>query len=94
MTVDLPILPPVAPMLCKPAAALPPEGGVLYEPKWDGFRCIAFRDGDEGPAPQREASHAASASPRGVAGGPEVMGHSSSAIARQGPVAWRRARTE
>jgi len=34
-------------MLCKPAAALPPEGDVLYEPKWDGFRCIAFRDGDE-----------------------------------------------
>ena len=34
-------------MLCKPAASLPPEGAVLYEPKWDGFRCIAFRDGDE-----------------------------------------------
>jgi len=47
MTVDLPVLPPVAPMLCKPAATLPPEGAVLYEPKWDGFRCIAFRDGDE-----------------------------------------------
>ena len=44
---DLPVLPPVAPMLCKPADSLPPEGGVLYEPKWDGFRCIAFRDGDE-----------------------------------------------
>ena len=44
---DLPVLPPVPPMLCKPATALPPEGGVLYEPKWDGFRCIAFRDGDE-----------------------------------------------
>ena len=34
-------------MLCKAATALPPEGGVLYEPKWDGFRCIVFRDGDE-----------------------------------------------
>jgi len=34
-------------MLCKPAATLPPEGGVLYEPKWDGFRCIVFRDRDE-----------------------------------------------
>jgi len=34
-------------MLCKPATALPPEGEVLYEPKWDGFRCIAFRDADE-----------------------------------------------
>ncbi len=39
--------PPVAPMLCKPADTLPPEGGVVYEPKWDGFRCIVFRDGDE-----------------------------------------------
>jgi ATP-dependent DNA ligase len=34
-------------MLCKPATALPPEGEVVYEPKWDGFRCIVFRDGDE-----------------------------------------------
>jgi len=34
-------------MLCKPATTLPPEGAVLYEPKWDGFRCIVFRDGDE-----------------------------------------------
>jgi len=45
--VDLPVVPPVAPMLCKPATELPLEGAVLYEPKWDGFRCIAFRDGDE-----------------------------------------------
>jgi ATP-dependent DNA ligase len=44
---DLPVLPPVRPMLCKPAAELPPAGEVLYEPKWDGFRCIVFRDGDE-----------------------------------------------
>src|SRR5215213_6419127 len=34
-------------MLCKAATSLPPEGDVLYEPKWDGFRCIVFRDGDE-----------------------------------------------
>src|SRR5437867_7625106 len=40
-------MPPVAPMLAKLARALPAEGGVLYEPKWDGFRCIVFRDGDE-----------------------------------------------
>jgi ATP-dependent DNA ligase len=32
-------------MLAKPAAAIPP--GHLYEPKWDGFRSIVFRDGDE-----------------------------------------------
>ena len=34
-------------MLCKAAAVLPPEGEVLFEPKWDGFRCIVFRDADE-----------------------------------------------
>jgi ATP-dependent DNA ligase len=40
-------MPPVSPMLAKPARDLPAEGGMLYEPKWDGFRCIVFRDGDE-----------------------------------------------
>jgi ATP-dependent DNA ligase len=38
-------MPPVAPMLAKPVASIPP--GQLYEPKWDGFRSIVFRDGDE-----------------------------------------------
>ncbi|GAC1311793.1 MAG: ATP-dependent DNA ligase [Acidimicrobiales bacterium] len=42
----LPVVPPVAPMLAKAATALPVAGEVLYEPKWDGFRCIVFRDGD------------------------------------------------
>ncbi|HZC28857.1 MAG TPA: ATP-dependent DNA ligase [Gaiellaceae bacterium] len=41
----LPVMPPVAPMLAKPVAAIPP--GEYYEPKWDGFRSIVFRDGDE-----------------------------------------------
>ena len=40
-------MPPVAPMLAKLSRQLPAAGGVLYEPKWDGFRCIVFRDGDE-----------------------------------------------
>jgi len=44
---DLPVNPPVKPMLAKPAAALPTGEGWFYEPKWDGFRCIVFRDGDE-----------------------------------------------
>jgi ATP-dependent DNA ligase len=43
---DLPLLPPVKPMLAKAATTLP-VGDVFYEPKWDGFRCIVFRDGDE-----------------------------------------------
>ena len=40
-------MPPVSPMLAKLSRELPAEGGMLYEPKWDGFRCIVFRDGDE-----------------------------------------------
>lgn len=42
----LPVMPPLKPMLAKPGKGVP-EGDYLYEPKWDGFRCIAFRDGDE-----------------------------------------------
>src|SRR5438876_11696068 len=34
-------------MLAKPSPALPDEGDWLYGPKWDGFRAIVFRDGDE-----------------------------------------------
>jgi ATP-dependent DNA ligase len=44
---DLPVLPPVSPMLAKAATKLPTGEGFFYEPKWDGFRCIVFRDGDE-----------------------------------------------
>ncbi len=44
---DLPVLPPVKPMLAKAATTLPTGDGIFYEPKWDGFRCIVFRDGDE-----------------------------------------------
>ena len=39
-------MPPVAPMLAKLTRDLP-IGPYLYEPKWDGFRCLAFRDGEE-----------------------------------------------
>jgi len=42
---DLPINPPVSPMLAKPVSDIPP--GQIYEPKWDGFRSIVFRDGAE-----------------------------------------------
>jgi ATP-dependent DNA ligase len=44
---DLPVLPPVKPMLAKATTKLPTADGLFYEPKWDGFRCIVFRDGDE-----------------------------------------------
>ncbi|MGP3950728.1 ATP-dependent DNA ligase [Streptomyces sp. 7N604] len=42
---DLPVMPPVKPMLAKSAARIP--SGMHYEAKWDGFRAIVFRDGDE-----------------------------------------------
>src|SRR4051794_40724217 len=45
---DTPVTPPFAPMLSKATERLPDAAAdVWYEPKWDGFRCIVFRDGDE-----------------------------------------------
>lgn len=41
----LPVMPPVAPMLAKLVPDIPPDAS--YEPKFDGFRSICFRDGDE-----------------------------------------------
>ena len=52
---DLPVLPPVLPMLARSVKDVPdpakfPDAdhpGLLYEPKWDGFRCLVFKDRDE-----------------------------------------------
>jgi ATP-dependent DNA ligase len=44
--VDLPVMPPLEPMLATSVPELPLRAGMTYEPKWDGFRCIIFRDGD------------------------------------------------
>ncbi len=47
---DLPVMPPVQPMLAKPVKGIPDPGkfgGLSFEPKWDGFRCLVFKDGDE-----------------------------------------------
>ncbi len=46
MALNLPFEPPVPHMLAKAAAAIPTGDGWLYEPKWDGFRCLVFFDGD------------------------------------------------
>src|ERR1700745_1254410 len=43
----LPFAPPLAPMLSSAADALPGGEGWQFEPKWDGFRTLVFRDGDE-----------------------------------------------
>src|ERR1700712_4500890 len=40
-----PVMPPVSPMLAKSVPSIP--SGASYEPKWDGFRSLIFRDGDE-----------------------------------------------
>jgi ATP-dependent DNA ligase len=53
--VDLPVMPPVQPMLAKSVKDVPDPAkyaddahpGLLFEPKWDGFRCLVFKDGDE-----------------------------------------------
>src|SRR5947209_6036924 len=46
-SVDLPVNPPILPMLSKRVDELPPGGAWIFEPKWDGFRSLIFRDGDE-----------------------------------------------
>lgn len=45
-SMQLPVMPPVAPMLAKAVDTIP-GGAMSYEPKWDGFRSIVFRDGAE-----------------------------------------------
>lgn len=40
-------MPPVKPMLAKSVKGVPQGPGFSFEPKWDGFRCLVFRDGDE-----------------------------------------------
>jgi ATP-dependent DNA ligase len=43
-------MPPVQPMLAKSVSGVPDpakHGGLSFEPKWDGFRCLVFKDGDE-----------------------------------------------
>ena len=44
---NLPVNPPVLPMLANRVSGLPPGEGWIFEPKWDGFRTLIFRDGDE-----------------------------------------------
>ncbi|WP_026146224.1 ATP-dependent DNA ligase [Nocardioides sp. Iso805N] len=44
---DLPVMPPVLPMLAKSVPSVPATEGFSFEPKWDGFRCLVFKDGDE-----------------------------------------------
>lgn len=45
IAMKLPVMPPIPPMLAKAVPTIPPDAS--YEPKWDGFRSICFRDGDD-----------------------------------------------
>jgi len=54
--VQLPVNPPVLPMLSKRIAELPEGDGWIFEPKWDGFRALIFRDGDEITIQSRDAN--------------------------------------
>ena len=42
---SLPLRPPIQPMLARAAKTIPDTADLLFEPKWDGFRCLVFRDG-------------------------------------------------
>ncbi len=53
-TVTLPVNPPLLPMLAKRIDAIPASGDFIFEPKWDGFRALIFRDGDEIDIQSRE----------------------------------------
>ena len=44
---ELPVNPPILPMLAKRVSELPKAGAWIFEPKWDGFRALIFRDGKE-----------------------------------------------
>ena len=44
---QLAVNPPILPMLANRVGELPTGGGWIFEPKWDGFRTLIFRDGDE-----------------------------------------------
>ncbi len=44
---DLPLTPPLQPMLATAVDGIPDTADLVFEPKWDGFRCVVFRSGDE-----------------------------------------------
>src|SRR6476619_4590525 len=52
---NLPVNPPVLPMLAKRVGELPTIGDWIFEPKWDGFRALVFRDRDEIEIQSRDA---------------------------------------
>src|SRR6516162_4723364 len=86
----LPVSPPVAPMLAKAVKAIP-DGLYSYEPKWDGFRSIIFRDGDEveiGSRNERRMTRYFPELARGMIGlRPELGGIDSKIVGSHGGIA-------
>jgi ATP-dependent DNA ligase len=68
----LPVMPPVAPMLAKSVKEIP-RGSLSFEPKWDGFRSIVFRDGLEVELGSRNERPLTRYFPELVAGATEVL---------------------
>src|SRR3954466_10538931 len=52
---NLAVNPPLLPMLAKRVSELPQGDGWIFEPKWDGFRALIFRDGEEVLIQSRDA---------------------------------------
>jgi ATP-dependent DNA ligase len=52
--VNLPVNPPILPMLARRVEDLPSGGDWIFEPKWDGFRALVFRDKEEVFIPSRD----------------------------------------
>jgi ATP-dependent DNA ligase len=69
-----PVLPPIAPMLARLTRELP-MGQVTYEPKWDGFRCIAFVNADRVDLRSRHDRPLARYFPEVVAGFERILAH-------------------
>ena len=60
---SLPFTSPIPPMLSSAADRLPGGDGWLFEPKWDGFRTLVFRDGDDLLLQSREENRLTATSP-------------------------------
>ena len=54
---------PVKPMLAKLSRTIPDGDGWLYEPKWDGFRCIVAREADPSTSPVVASARSPATSP-------------------------------
>lgn len=61
---NLVVNPPILPMLAKRVDEIPTSGNWIYEPKWDGFRILVFRDGDEVLIQSRDENRSTATSPR------------------------------